>query len=120
MSNDGQNIDSVDVLTLVEIEKVKYHRFSHVNPPLEHPLNSIILTKSESLISLFESWDNMQNITLDPLASSGVEGTKYMQPQMVAEGYQKPLGTHNSYLGSTSGGNPLPWNVNIPGRNNAS
>ena len=35
-----------------------------------------------------------------------------MQPQMVAGIYQNPLGTHNSFLGSTSGGNPLPWNVN--------
>ena len=39
---------------------------------------------------------------------------------MVVGGYQNPIGTHNSCLGSTSGGNPLPWNVNIPGRNNAS
>ena len=43
-----------------------------------------------------------------------------MQPQMVARGYQNPLGTHNSFLGSTSGGNPLPWNFHIPGENNAS
>ena len=43
-----------------------------------------------------------------------------MHPQMVAGGYQNPLGTHNSCLGSTSGGNTLPWNVNIPGRNNTS
>ena len=46
----------------------------------------------------------MQNITLDPLALSGVEGTISMQPQMVTGGYQNPLGTHNSCLGSTSGG----------------
>ena len=38
---------------------------------------------------------------------------------MVAGGYQIPLGTHNSCLGSTSGGNPLPQNVNIPRINNA-
>ena len=43
-----------------------------------------------------------------------------MQPQMVAGGYQNPLGTHNSCLGSTSRGNPLPWNVNILDRNNVS
>ena len=62
----------------------------------------------------------MHNITLDPLASSGVEGTIPMQPQMVARGYQNPLGTHNSFLGSTSRGNPLPCNVNNLGENNAS
>ena len=62
--------------------------------------------ESESLLSLFESCDKMQNITLDTLASSEVEGTISMQPQMVAGGYQNPLGTHNSCLGSTSGGNP--------------
>ena len=45
----------------------------------------------------------MQNITLDPLASLGVEGTISMQPQMVVGGYQNPLGPHNSFLGSTSG-----------------
>ena len=43
-----------------------------------------------------------------------------MQPQMVTRGYQNHLGTHNNCLGSTSGGNPLPWNVHIPGGNNAS
>ena len=43
-----------------------------------------------------------------------------MQPQMVAGGYQNPLGTHNIYLGSTCPCNPLPWNVNIPKGNNAS
>ena len=120
MSNHGRNIDRTDDLTLVEIEKIEYHTFAHVNPPLSHPLNLIILTKSESLFNLFESWDNMQNITLDPLASSGVEGTISMQPQMVARGYKNTLGTHNSCLGSTSSGNPLPWNVHIPGVNNAS
>ena len=57
----------------------------------------------------------MQNIALDPLASSGVQGTTLMQPQMVAGGYQNPLGTPTSFLGSTSRGNPLPWNINIPG-----
>ena len=62
----------------------------------------------------------MQNITLDPLASSRVEGTISMQPQMVAGGHQNHLGTYNNCLDSTSGGNPLPWNVHIPGRNNAS
>ena len=62
----------------------------------------------------------MQSITLDPLASSRVEGTTSMKPQMVAGGYQNPHGTHNSCLGSTAGGNPLPWNVNITGGNNAS
>ena len=72
------------------------------------------------MVSLFEIWDNMQNITLDPLDSSGVEGTISMQPQMVAGDYQNLLGTHNSCIGSTFGGNPLPWNVNIPRRNNAS
>ena len=45
----------------------------------------------------------MQNITLNPLASSGVEGAISMQPQLVARGYQNPLITHNSCLGSTSG-----------------
>ena len=74
MSHHGRNIDRIDDITLVEIEKIKYHTFSHINPPLAHPLNSIILTESESLVSLFESWNNMQNITLGPLASSGVEG----------------------------------------------
>ena len=43
-----------------------------------------------------------------------------MQPQIVAGGYQNPLGTHNSCIGSTSGGNPLPCSVNIPSGNNAS
>ena len=62
----------------------------------------------------------MHNITLDPLASSRVEGTISMQPKMVVGGYQNPLGTHNSCLFSTSGGNPLPWNVHIPSGNNAS
>ena len=62
----------------------------------------------------------MENITLDPLASLVVQGTTSMQPQMVAIGYQTPIGTPNSCLGSTSGGNPLPWNVHIPCRNNAS
>ena len=57
----------------------------------------------------------MQNITLEPLDSLGVEGTISMQPQMVAGGYQNPLGAHNSCLGSTSRGNHLQWNVNIPG-----
>ena len=71
--------------------------------------------ESKSLVSLFESCDKMQNITLDPLASLGAEGTISMQPQMVARVYQNPLGTHNSCLGSTSGGNHLPWNVHIPG-----
>ena len=85
------------------MKKIEYHTFAHVNPPLAHPLKSIILTKSESLVSIFESWNNMQNITLDPLASSGVEGTISMQPQMIVGGYQNPLGTHNSCLGSTSG-----------------
>ena len=70
-------------------------------------------------VYIFESLDNMQNITLDPLTSSGVEGTISMQPQMVAGGYQNPLGTHNSCIGSTSRGNHLPWHVNILGRNNA-
>ena len=62
----------------------------------------------------------MQNITCDPLASSRVEKTISMQPQMVVGGYKNTLGTHNSCLGSTYGGNPLPWNVNIPGGSNAS
>ena len=39
---------------------------------------------------------------------------------MVAGGYQNRLGTHNSCLGSTSGGNHLPWNVYISSGNNAS
>ena len=43
-----------------------------------------------------------------------------MQPEMLARGYQNPLGTHNSCLGFNFGGNHLPWNVNIPGGNNAS
>ena len=73
--------------------------------------------ESESLVSLFESCDKMQNITLDPLASSRVEGTISMQHQMVVRGYQNPLGTQNSCLGSTSGGNPLPWNVHPSGNN---
>ena len=42
-----------------------------------------------------------------------------MQPQMVVGGYQNLLGTHNSFLGSTSGGNHLPQNVSIPRGNNA-
>ena len=48
----------------------------------------------------------MQNIAHDPLmASSKVEGTISRKPQMVvAGGYQNPLGTHNSCLGSTSKG----------------
>ena len=54
------------------------------------------------------------------MASSGVEGTISLQPQMVARGYQNPLGTHNSCLGSNSRENPLPWNVHIPTINNAS
>ena len=62
----------------------------------------------------------MQNITLEPLASSGVEGTISMHTQIVLGVYQNPLGTKNSCLGSTSGGNLLPWNVHIPGKNNAS
>ena len=72
MSHHGRNIEIIDDLTLVEIEKIEYHTFSHENPSLAHPLNSIILTKSESLVSLFQSWNNMQNITLGPLVSSGV------------------------------------------------
>ena len=59
MSHQGQNIDRIDDITLVEIEKIKYHTFAHENSPLAHPLNSIILTESESLVSLFEIWDNM-------------------------------------------------------------
>ena len=43
-----------------------------------------------------------------------------MQPQMVVGCYQNPLGTHNSCLGSTAGGNHLPWNFHIPDGNNAS
>ena len=62
----------------------------------------------------------MQNITLDPLVSSGIDETISTQPQMVARGYQNPLGTHNSFLGSASSKNPLAWNVNIPSENNAS
>ena len=120
MSHHGWNIDRIDDLTLVEIEKIEYHTFAHVNPPLSHPLNLIILTKSESLVNLFESWDNMQNITHDPLDLSGVEGTISMQPQMVVGFYKNPLGTHNSCLCSISGGNPLPWSANILGINNAS
>ena len=64
MSHQGQNIDRIDDLTLVEIEKIEYHIVAHVNLPLTHPLNPIILMESESLVSLFESWDNMKNITL--------------------------------------------------------
>ena len=52
----------------------------------------------------------MENITLDPLASLGVQGTTSMQPQMVAGGYRNRLSTYNSFLGSTSRGNHLPWN----------
>ena len=59
MSHHGWNIDRIDDITLLEIGKIEYHPFSHVNPPLEHPLKAIILTESESLVSLFESWDNM-------------------------------------------------------------
>ena len=103
LSHHGRNIDIIDDLTLVEIEKIDYHTFSHVNPPLAHHSNSIILTEIDSLVSLCEILNNMQNITLDPLDSSGVEGTISMQPQMVAGGYQNPLGTQNSCLGSTSG-----------------
>ena len=62
----------------------------------------------------------MKNITLDPLSSLGVQWNTSMQPQMVAVGYQNPIGTRNSFLGSTPGGNPLPWNVNIDGGNNES
>ena len=43
-----------------------------------------------------------------------------MQPQMVAGGYPNPLGMPNSCIGSTFGGIPLPWNVHILGKNNAS
>ena len=120
MLHHGQNIDIIDYLTLVEIEKIEYHTFANLNLPLAHPLNSIILMKSESLVSLFESSNNMKNITLDPLASSGVKGTISMQPQMVAGGYQNILGIHNCFQGSTFWGNPLPWNFNITGVNNAS
>ena len=120
MSHHGRNIDRIDDLTLVEIEKIEYHTFSHVNTPLSYPLNSIILTESESLVSLFESWSSMQNITLNHLASSGFEGSISMPPQMVARGYQNSLRTHNSCIGSIFEGNPLPWNFNIPGGNNAS
>ena len=74
LSHHGRNIDRIDDLTLVEIEKIKYHTFAHENTPLAHPLNSIILTQSESLFSIFESCDKMQKITLDPLASLGVQG----------------------------------------------
>ena len=62
----------------------------------------------------------MQNITLDSLTLSRVKGTISMQPQMVVIGYQIPLGTHNSCLGSTSRGNHIPWNVNIAGEKCAS
>ena len=67
MSHHGQNIDRIDDLTLVKIEKIEYHTFAHENTPLAHPLNSIILMKIKSLVSLFESCDKMQKITLDPL-----------------------------------------------------
>ena len=43
-----------------------------------------------------------------------------MQPTMVARGYQNPLSTHNSCLGTTFWEDPLPWNVNIPGGKDAS
>ena len=62
----------------------------------------------------------MQIITLDLLASSRVQWTTSMHPQMVARGCQNPLGKPNSCLGSNSRGNPLPWNVNISRKNNAS
>ena len=39
-------MDRIDDITLVEIEKIDYHTFSHVNPPLPHPLNSIVLMKA--------------------------------------------------------------------------
>ena len=106
MSHKKWNIDRFGDLTLVEIETIEYHIVAHVNPSLEHPLNPVILTESESLVGLFESWNNMQNITLDPLASSGIEGTISMQPQMVVIGYQNPLGIPNNSLCSTSAGNP--------------
>ena len=61
----------------------------------------------------------MKKITLHPLDSSEVQGTTSIQPQMVAGGYQNTLRTHNSFLGYFWG-NPLPWNVNIHGKNNAS
>ena len=119
MSHHGKN-NRIDDITLVEIEKIEYHIFSHINPPLIHTLNPIILMESESLVNLFESWNNMQNITLEPLASSGVQGTTSMKPQMVVGGYHNPIVTHNSCLGSTSRGISFPWNVDIPGIKNAS
>ena len=54
----------------------------------------------------------MQNIKLEPLVSSRVQSTTSMQPQMVARGCQNPFDTPNSCIGSTSRGNPLPWNFN--------
>ena len=62
----------------------------------------------------------MQNITFDLLDLLGVEGNSSMRLQMVLKYYQNPVGTPNSFLGSTSGGNPLSWNVHIPSKNNAS
>ena len=62
----------------------------------------------------------MQNITFDLLDSLGVEGNSSMRLQMVLKYYQNPVGTPNSFLGSTSGGTPLPWNASISGRKNAS
>ena len=115
-----EKIDRINDLTLYEIETTEYHTIAHINPPLTHPLNPVILTESESLVNIFESWNNIQNITLNPLDMSGVEGTTSMQPQMVARGYQNALGITNTILGSNSGGNPLSWNVNIPRGNNAS
>ena len=69
----------------------------------------------DNINPLFKYFNNMKNITLEPLASLGLQGTISMQPQMVAGGYQNP-----SCLGYTFGGNPLPWDVNIPSGNNAS
>ena len=53
MSHHGRKIDRIDDLTLVEIEKIEYRTFAHVNPHLAYPLKSIILMESESLVSLF-------------------------------------------------------------------
>ena len=80
MSYHGKKIDRVDDITLVEIEKIEYHTFSHINSPLVHPLNSIILTESESLVSLFENWNNVKKFKLDLFALPGVQGTTSMQP----------------------------------------
>ena len=46
-SHHGRNMDRMDDLTLVEIEKIEYYTVAHVNAPLAHPLNLVMHTESE-------------------------------------------------------------------------